>query len=60
MAATRLTWSSIRKWGQTITLKASARCATFNHGVMPPMRAASTCTIEAAPDAKYSRNWPIE
>ena len=39
MAQASLTCSSIRKCGQTGTLKASARCATLSHGVMPPMRA---------------------
>ena len=33
----------------TARLVASARCATLSHGVMPPMRATSTCTIEQAP-----------
>src|SRR6266853_142417 len=42
------TCSSIRKCGQTGTLNASAVCATLSHGVMPPMRATSTCTIEHA------------
>ena len=43
------TCSSIRKCGATARLRHSARCATFSHGVMPPMRATSTCRIEAAP-----------
>ena len=48
-AAHSETCSSIRKCGHTARLKASARCATFSHGVMPPMRATSTCRIDAAP-----------
>ncbi len=37
-AAQSATCSSIRKCGQTATLKDSARWATFSQGVMPPMR----------------------
>ena len=54
-AAVSETCNSIRKCGQTATLNASARCATLSHGVMPPMRAQSTCTIEQAPRSRYSR-----
>ena len=56
-AAVSDTCSSIRKCGQTATLKASARCATLSQGVMPPIRAQSTCTIEQARRARYSRKW---
>ena len=52
------TCSSIRKCGQTATLKVSARCATLSQGVMPPIRAQSTCTIEQARRSRYSRKWP--
>ena len=38
------TCSSMRKCGHTATLNASARCAVLSHGVIPPMRATSTCT----------------
>ena len=54
-AAQSETCSSIRKCGQTGTLKVSARCATFSHGVIPPMRATSTCTMEQAQRCRYSR-----
>ncbi|CKT30281.1 Uncharacterised protein [Mycobacterium tuberculosis] len=40
-AAHRLTCSSIRKCGHIAMLCASARCAIFSHGVMPPTRATS-------------------
>ena len=59
-AAVRLTCSSIRKCGHTSRLNASARCATFSHGVIPPTRATSTWTIPAPPDAAYSRNCETE
>ena len=61
MAQTSGRCSSIRKCGHTVTLCASARCPTFSHGVMPPIRATSTCTIEAAPatiDLTVERNDP--
>src|SRR6218665_2822799 len=44
-AQARLTCSSIKKCGHTLMLWHWARCATFNQGVMPPMRATSTCTM---------------
>lgn len=62
-AAQRLTCSSIRKCGHTATSNVSAKCAVFIHGVMPPMRATSGCTIEQAPCSRYSRNcigWYID
>ena len=54
-AAVSDTCSSIRKCGHTATLNVSARCATLSHGVTPPMRAQSTCTIEQASRSRYSR-----
>src|SRR5678810_621731 len=54
-AAVSDTCNSIRKCGHTATLNDSARCATLSHGVMPPMRAQSTWTIEQAPRSRYSR-----
>src|SRR5947208_3630960 len=54
-AAHSETCSSIKKCGQTGTLKHSAICATLSHGVIPPIRATSTCTIEQAPCCRYSR-----
>src|SRR5581483_7995258 len=54
-AATRETCSSMRKCGDTATLNASARWATFSHGVMPPMRATSTWMTLAASRCRYSR-----
>jgi hypothetical protein len=47
--------SSIRKCGHTPTLNASAQCATLSHGVMPPIRATSTWTMEHASRSRYSR-----
>lgn len=47
-----LTCSSMRKCGLTATLKASAACAIFSQGVIPPTRATSTWTIPAAPAAR--------
>ena len=54
-AAVSDTCNSIRKCGQIGTLNDSARCATFSHGVMPPIRATSACTIEQASRCRYSR-----
>src|SRR3954452_13973018 len=59
-AAVKLTCSSIKKYGHTSKLNVSARCATFSHGVMPPIRATSTWTIPAPPAATYSRNCETE
>ena len=54
-AAVSDTCNSIRKCGHTGALKVSAKCATLSHGVMPPTRAQSTCTIEQASRSRYSR-----
>src|SRR5579863_6978992 len=59
-AQARLACSSMRKCGQTGMSKASAACATLSQGVIPPIRATSTCTIEHAPLAIYSRKCRIE
>src|SRR6185436_14339359 len=54
-AAVSDTCSSVRKCRHTATLKVSARWATLSQGVMPPMRAQSTWTMEHARPARYSR-----